>query len=445
MSKFDLLKSNQLSAARKRLLELSRASSVRNTTILASSRFAATAIVLAFTPLATRLYGPEAFGALGVFLAITGILGPIAALSYPLAIVLPEKDAESIGLAILSLTIAFATTLLTLLIILFFGDNLIEIFGIDATSTSIYLIPLTAFFAVCLSVIEQWLNRKTLFRVKGIAEIFKALFTGCARVLVGLIYPSAFALIVISIFSIFMHALMLIIGIRWGVNSHRTLWPVKVSLLSLAKRHIDFPAYRAPEQFINAASVGLPVLILSSIFGPASAGFYALAMSALGAPLVLVGKSILDVAYPRLNAARQRNEAIFPLIRNSTLALLPISAILFIVFILFGPLLFSTVFGDEWVTSGHYASWLALWLFSALLNRPSVSAIPVLYLQKFFLFYSVFSIATRISAMFIGYVVFESAYAVVAFLSIAASFLNLLLILLTLNFSHGHDARHMAC
>ncbi|MBO1928615.1 hypothetical protein J4731_01440 [Providencia rettgeri] len=46
-----------------------------------------------FSPIITRLYGPEVFGILGTFTAILTVITPIAALTYPIAIVLPKSDA----------------------------------------------------------------------------------------------------------------------------------------------------------------------------------------------------------------------------------------------------------------------------------------------------------------------------------------------------------------
>jgi O-antigen/teichoic acid export membrane protein len=55
---------------KERLAHLSRRRFVRDVTILASGSVAVSLIGLAVTPLVTRLYGPDAFGALGVFNSI---------------------------------------------------------------------------------------------------------------------------------------------------------------------------------------------------------------------------------------------------------------------------------------------------------------------------------------------------------------------------------------
>ena len=71
-------------------------------------------LVLAASPLLTRLYTPEDFGVLGVFTALLMIFGIAVSLRYELAIPLAEDDARMVNLLALSLV-------LTLLVSSLFG------------------------------------------------------------------------------------------------------------------------------------------------------------------------------------------------------------------------------------------------------------------------------------------------------------------------------------
>lgn len=64
---------------------------IKSVMVVMSGTIAAQAITLLCAPIITRLYGPEAYGILGVFNAVLNIITPIAALTYPIAIVLSEK------------------------------------------------------------------------------------------------------------------------------------------------------------------------------------------------------------------------------------------------------------------------------------------------------------------------------------------------------------------
>ncbi len=133
---------------------------VKNVIILATGTAAAQLITLLLTPVITRLYGPEAFGVLGVFTAVIAIIIPIAALTYPIAIVLPKYDNEAKEIAKLSIFISVIIAIMITILLLFFSSIIIEIFNIEVIAPFLYLIPLVVIFSAILQVTEQWLIRK---------------------------------------------------------------------------------------------------------------------------------------------------------------------------------------------------------------------------------------------------------------------------------------------
>jgi O-antigen/teichoic acid export membrane protein len=87
----------------KKIHHFSKRPFIRNVATVAGGTVASHAILIAFSPLITRLYGAAAYGILGVFMFIVVVMGAIAAMTYPVAIVLPKSDAEAAGLARLSI------------------------------------------------------------------------------------------------------------------------------------------------------------------------------------------------------------------------------------------------------------------------------------------------------------------------------------------------------
>ncbi|MBK7502678.1 MAG: oligosaccharide flippase family protein [Polaromonas sp.] len=152
--------------------------------------------------------------------------------------------------------------------------------------------------------------------------------------------------------------------------------------MSLAKKYSDFPIYRTPQIFINAVSQSLPVIMLASFFGASTAGFYTLARLAMAMPSTLIGKSVGDVFYPRINDAARSGENITRLLIKASSILAVVGFLPFTIIVIFGPWVFSQVFGSEWGVSGEYARYLSLFFYLNLINRPSVSAVPMLGLQK---------------------------------------------------------------
>jgi len=131
---------------------------VRNVAIVASGTAGAQAITLAFSPIITRLYGPEAFGLLGTFTAVLAIGSAIAGLTYPVAIVLPKNNHEAIGLMRLSIGLSVVMTTLLTLLLLLSGKHLASAFGLQGIGSLILLIPIGMFFASLHQIFSQWLN-----------------------------------------------------------------------------------------------------------------------------------------------------------------------------------------------------------------------------------------------------------------------------------------------
>lgn len=404
---------------------------VRNVIIVATGTAGAQAITMAFSPIITRLYGPEALGILGIFTAILTVLTPLAALSYPIAIVLPKRDADAIGLARLAIGVAAVISLMTALLFILFKTSIVEVLNLQAIEPFIFFLPLAMFFSVVMEVMSHWLIRKRFFKVKAKVAVLQALWLNSAKAGVGLFFPFSTILIILATLGSALHAAMLRIGVKKSLRgeviqkNQSTNWIHESRFL--AWRHRDFAYYRTPQIVLNAASQSMPVLMLSSFFGPSVAGFYTLARMVLNVPSRLIGQSLSDVFYPKFVETRQAGNSGKSLIINSFLSLLAVGSLPYIIIIFLGPFLFHFVFGYEWEVSGEFARWMAVWLITVLASRPVISAIPALGLQRQFLLFEIAAFLLRAIALAIGYVVFSSATSSIAVFSLANAVLYLAL------------------
>lgn len=401
------------------LLKLSKKPFVRNVAIVATGTASAQVVSMAFAPVVTRLYGPEAFGVLGVFMAIVGIISPVAALTYPIAIVLPKNDTDAKGLIRISLYVAGMIASFIALILVFFNKQIVSLLQIEVIAPFLCLIPPVILFAAFLQVAQQWLIRTKQFKITAKVAFSNAIILNSAKVGIGWFNPVATVLVSLATLGSALHAVMLIIGARRSQYKQVIDSSESRTVKELAKKHKDFPLFRAPQVFINAISQSLPVLLLSSFFGPSSAGFYSLGRTILNMPTNLIGKSVGDVFYPRIAEAANNGEDLTSLIIKATLTLVAVGVIPFGIVVAFGPLLFGFVFGAEWVLAGEYARWLALWLFFNFINRPSVAAVSVLGLQGGLLIYEIFSTLFKVVALVIGFYILEKDVYVVALYSLA--------------------------
>ncbi|MCH8492472.1 MAG: oligosaccharide flippase family protein [Idiomarina sp.] len=413
-------------------LRLWRSKFARSVALVASGTAAAQVIGIAFSPIITRLYGPESFGILGTYLALLAILAPLAALSYPIAIVLPKHDNNAKGLVKLSLRLSFVTSGVVATVILFFEEPLLELLNIGEVGKFIWFVPLALLFSVWLAVAKQWAIRKKLFKLKAKVAVVNALLQNGFKSGIGLFAPFAWVLITIATLGSILNAVLYYLGFRKEPSSGGFQKEGALSQTQLAREYRDFAYFRTPQLLLNAASHSMPILMLTTLFGPAIAGFYTLGKMVLGAPVQLLGQSVAAVFYPKFNETILRGESGKKLLVDAGISLGVIGFVPFSLIFIFGPFIFGMVFGPEWVTAGEFARWLALSSFFSYLNRPSVAAIPVLRMQRFYLVFEITGVIIRLLSLVVAYVIFNTAVSAIIMFSLANVVLSLSLMFITL-------------
>lgn len=420
---------NLLVQPKKYISSISKSSLFSNVVLVASGTAAAQAISVIFAPFMTRLYGPQAYGLQGTFIAMVGMIGPVAALSYPIAIVLPKNIADARNLVKLSVIVSLIIAAIALMVFTLAGSTILTKMGAGEIASLGILIPIILLFSAWLQIIQQWLIRHKAFKVTARVAVVQSLVTNLAKTAGGFIYPTANMLILLQTGGVALYAMLL--GTAAQKNNYKYEPDDQQqyeSLKVLAHQYRDFPLYRTPQIFINSASQNLPVLMLASLFGPAAAGFYALARTVIGMPATLIAESVGTVFYPQIAEAHSQGKSCFKPVVTATTALAIAGLIPFGIIIFFGPWLFKLVFGTQWALAGIYARWLALMYFFNFINRPAVSAIPVLGLQKGLLIYEIFSTGTKVLALYFGLVIYESDKIAVALFAVAGAIAYLILI-----------------
>jgi O-antigen/teichoic acid export membrane protein len=367
------------------------------------------------------MYGPEAFGLQGLFVSVVSLLSIIAALGYPTAIVLPKGDTDALGLAKLSILIGLTMALLTTVILIFCGTDLLRLLNAEAISDFLFLIPFAIFISVLHSVLAQWLIRKKAYQLTAKFAVFTAFLLNIAKTGLGVLAPSALALIVTNVAGSLLGTVLTFLGWKRLLKDRSKKQSDTASASTfrqLVTRYHDFPLLRTPQNLINSFSQKLPILLLASYFGASASGQYSIALAVLGLPANLIGNSVMAVFYPRVTEAINKGEIARPLIIKATLGMAVTGALPYLLVAISGPFLFASVFGQEWRTAGVYAQWLSVWLFLQYINKPAVAAIPALRLQGGLLIYELFSTGTKIFALWMGFSVYGNEVMSIALFSL---------------------------
>lgn len=404
----------------------------RNIAVVAAGTAGAQAITMGFAPIITRLYGPEAFGLFGTFIATLSVLTPIAALTYPIAIVLPKSDEEAKALVRLSIKIAISIATLLFLFFLNASDYVAELLNLQAIAGFMVLIPFAMLFNALQQIAQQWLFRKRQYQANARVALSQSLIINVAKTTVGFFYAVGSVLIILATLGYAIYALQLWCAVKKtddvkaGTSTH-------ISSIALANRYRDFPLYRAPQVFVNAISQGLPVLMLAGFFGPSAAGFFSLAKSVLMAPAFLVGKSVGDVFYPSVSKMISDGKCPRKFLLKSTFGLALTGLPVVIVIVIFGDVIFRSFFGEEWGTAGSYSKWISIWLYFFMMSRPLIAIIPALSIQDKFLGYEIFSLIAKVVVSAVAIIMFETDISFVAAYSLLSASLYVPLFLYVLN------------
>lgn len=385
---------------------------LKSVAIVASGTALAQIINLAAIPIITRLYGPEAYGMMGSFMSIINILIPLSALSYPIAVVLPRKDNVSNTIVRLSLTLGIATSgvvLIGLILYSLINDNY------NLQLWYIAVIPITMLILPLQQSGQQWLIRKKQYRAIAKVSVIQSVIVNALKISIGVPLHGMKTLVIITALGYWLQALQFLHNAKKnGLNISNGHY--LRNLTRVGRVYSDFPIYRTPQVLINALSQSLPIFVIGYYFGSAEVGYFSLAQTILGAPVTLLTGALSNVLFPKITQKINDKELISPLIKKSFLGLLILSILIYLVIMLFGPQLFSFIFGSKWETGGDYGRWMALYCIFWLSARPAIDAIPALKIQREFLIYEICSLALRFIGLIVGVYVFGySIYAMIIY------------------------------
>lgn len=398
---------------------------VRNVALVGSGIAAAQIIALIFMPFLTRLYGPDAFGIAAAFAAIVGIITPLATMGYANAIVMPDSDEDAAAVARLSILCALIVAPLSLLTVHFGKPWLASWAGMQHTSYMLYFIPLSLLITAFLAVASQSAIRANLFKAKARAYVESTLLTNISKLIGGLLAPSGLLLIILTLVGQVTNCVMQMFRVPRSGVLKPTNWFGLSGIRNAALSQRAFAIYRMPQSILYTASVGLPTILLVSMFGAATAGQYSLAVLVLAAPVMLLGDAVGEVFYPKITRAiTTKSPHALGLLLKATLALLALGAVPFGVIFFWGDYFFSLIFGAEWELAGQYSQWIALWLFASLVSGASIAALPALDLQRFLLIREFVAVSLRIAALYVGFAVFHSDIITIALFSMTGVLLE---------------------
>jgi O-antigen/teichoic acid export membrane protein len=377
-----------------------------NVTKLTSGTAIAQLISMGTAPILYRIYERESYGTLGMYMAITGVLGVFSTLQYMQVIMLEKEDDDAINAMWLNRIINTSFTIIVAISLLFFFPYFEKWTDNDALSKWFWMIPIGIFFAGQNEVFRVWANRKKEYNLLTINGILMAILTPIISISLGLLIDGETGLFIGLLVGQSLPALIMLIGLSKKYDiGHKKIYRIEIK--KIFKKHKKFPLYTLPSEFVNRFSNQLPVFMLNHFVGVGAVGVYNLAMRMLGLPIGFVGIAISNVFQQRATEDYHRTGSCRAIFMKTFKTLAMIAIIPTIIILLFGPDLFQWAFGDNWREAGVYAQILIVMMMLKLIVSPlSYTFFIADKLQLDFIFHAGILVSTAFF-LFIGLIFFD--------------------------------------
>lgn len=271
-------------------------------------------------PILSRYYSPESFGILGTFITIASILGMLATLQYGVALMLPKSDSEAANVFMLGCLSVASLTFIITIVIAVFPTQCGALMMVSGQTHLLLLLPMFILFNGANLLLIGWGVRRKQFRQNATSQIMRSLTLNGIQLAAAPVFATGGVLVagaVMGELSSFIN-----LGHSFWKNERRFFQRCFsiARMKRLAISYVDFPAFSTPQNLINAAAQGLPILLLGKYFSIETAGFYALAIRLIQSPMGLLLTPLRQVLFQKFCEIQNQDMRIISLYRKSTFA-----------------------------------------------------------------------------------------------------------------------------
>lgn len=386
---------------------------------LISSNLAVAIINIMMMPFIIRIYNVEIIGIAALIISIGSFVGSLSCFFYDISIMISETDEKAANLSAASLCFVLISTVLSILLVLFFGDNIMRVFNISNLRQYVWSIPFIAAIEGILLVFLMWNSRNNRFGHLAVCMVMSCFISGIIKLLCAYLgYISIWAFIAGDIIgkmaSIFIQLNHLLRN-DMDVLKKYISWKRIFLGISRYNKLLVFTSWSLLIQKIN---LKLPLWILSSLFNPAIVGYYVICRMVLNAPFNFVGRGFSQVFFQQ--ASEYREDGLLNLVeaaykRMAGFTILPFFLLLFI-----GKDIFAILLGNRFAEAGVYAQVLSLEAFFSFAFWPLSRLLGVK--EKYFrgLAINFVLLLASLSLLVAGYLTRDALFAITIFGIISA-------------------------
>jgi O-antigen/teichoic acid export membrane protein len=386
---------------------------LRSVLTLVSASVVGQLILVLITPLLTRLYKPNDFGVLAVFVAIMAIVLVVSSFRYELSIPLPKPQRNAKNLLVISLLLNAMISLVCLVAVLVFRKNIADLNQSPVLANYLLLLPIAVLGGGTYKALNYWAVRNNAYSAIATTRVVQSVANALVQLLSGVAGIGSLGLILGQVIGQTAGALRLAKGLKLDLamvlrRSERLRSRI------LLKRYIKFPKYDVPASFADQVSSQLPNILLAALFSPSIAGLYILADRVLSMPISLLGQAVGQVLFGASRKAIEAKKLSVLAARVGTV-LIAVALVPSVILFFYAADIFSWVFGPEWREAGVYAGWMILGVSVQLVYSPLSMLLMATDGQRLNLMVHMTMLAAKIVVVLYGYREGEPLIAIMGF------------------------------
>ena len=371
---------------------------VKNTSKLLAANVIAQAVGFAVYPILTRLYLPDDFGALNIFLTIGGIATLFATAEYQNSIMLPKSEKSGVACFHIGFIITLIITLIFALSIPF-ANQISHLLNAPQLSGSYWMLPIYILVISLWTLLNYWHTRNERFTSVSAYQITQSI-TG-AGVKWGLARFASNGLIIGSVVAPLI-ALTSNIAATFRTAIRPLLTFDKDECCRMAREYVNFPKFSLPRSIVNYISSNLPILMLTPFFSLTEIGYYGMALTLAFTPINLIIRSVFQVFFQDTTQRAQRGESIRGFFKKLGIRTVLIVLPLFVVLYFILPQLTMWILGKGWETTGTYIQAMLPWILMTTLVGPICYLSDIFKKQKVGFLFEVLTFVLRIVGLALG-------------------------------------------
>jgi len=357
-------------------------------------------ILIASSPLLTRLFTPEELGFFAIFSALAGMTGMVVGLRFEFAIPVMREDTDAAAMAVVTALAAAIMATAAALLVWLLGDLFVEAVGAPGLGLWLWLVP-GAVLIWCLgTILSYWSVRRGTYGINGTNRVLLSGSQAGSQLVLGFLAAGGPGLIlgylVGYVVRLAYYLFCLPANERRLMTSRR--WP---ELWHNARHNWRYPAFSFPSTLLQSACQHTPAILVAALYGPAVAGWYALSQRVVGLPVQMLSQTASQVFLGEtrgLDRFELRRLFLRTIILFSGLGLAGTLPLL-----LFGPEILVVVFGDPWRETGILVQLLIPLYLARFIFQPVSQLLNILKRHEIHLIASILNATALVLSFGMGY------------------------------------------